>query len=80
MKIGDTVKYRLDGQHMWFEVLSIEDDNIEMKLLNEPYKGEMRWPDGSVSALQSQHSHGDVINVRASEFEQYQAQRAALSN
>ncbi len=70
-KIGDTFKYRLDQQHMWFEVVEVMPDRYRCKLLNEPVKQRLTMPNGKVVAFHSDYSHSDVIEIGKQELADY---------
>lgn len=78
LKIGDQFKWRLDRQHMWFEVLEVLPDRYKAELRNNPLMGQWQAPDGSVVVSESDYRLGDVIEVSKAELAEYEAQRAAL--
>lgn len=78
LKVGDQFKFRLDRQHMWFEVLEVLPDRYKAELLNNPFRGEWITPEGNAVVSESDYQRGDVIEISRVELAEYEAQRAAL--
>lgn len=79
-KIGELFKWRLDQQHMWFEVIEVLPDRYKAELRSNPYVGVLRAPDGRPMMLDSDYQWGDMVEVGKAELAEYERQRASLCN
>lgn len=76
-QVGDQFKFRLDGNHMWFEVVEVLPDRYKAGLRNTPFSGQFKTSDGKVHTIVSEYQWGDVIEISKAELLDYETERRA---
>ena len=69
---GDTFKFRLEHQHMWFEVVEVLPEAYRAKLLNQPFRD-------LESGIDHSNNWGDVVTLKKDEVHEYRGDRRGIS-
>jgi hypothetical protein len=69
---GDTFKFRLEHQHMWFEVVKVLPEAYRAKLLNQPFRD-------LESGIDHSNNWGDVITLPKADVHEYRGDRRGIS-